>query len=167
MMATARAAIAALLRADAELAVLLPGGVWERPLQRPDVATPQPGDTPGAFETAGLDAGAVRPCAVVSLFGVGQSFAGTSLIGQLGGRPPVVGRTATINLYERRPGRDAIEAALGRVEDLLDGVQVATDDLGTVVVRYTGNLGDNPGDDDLGAELERANLSITSMRRRR
>jgi hypothetical protein len=164
LMATLRTTTADLLRADATLATLLPGGIHEYPLTNEWGVKEAEGATPAAFDQ---QTGKLKPSAVVSIFGVGQSFAGTSLISQLGGRPPIQSRAAVISFYQPRPFRDAIESAARRAEDVLDGRQLVTDDLGVVVLTATGNLGDNPGDDDLNAELERLNLRITSMRRNR
>jgi len=167
MMASLRATIADLLRSDATLAGLLPGGVWERPLVAEPGVSEADGATPGAFDLSGQYAGRIKPSAVVTLFGPGQSFAGTSLVSQLGGHPPVRSRAGIITFYQPRPWRDAIEAATRRAEEVLDGQQVTTDDLGVAIISVTGTLGDNPGDDDLAAELDRVNLSVTTMRGRR
>ena len=55
--------IAELLRSDAELMALLPGGVWTRKIRKNDgpADTPAPGSTPDAFDHAGR----IKRCASV------------------------------------------------------------------------------------------------------
>ncbi len=55
--------IAAILRADVDVAGLLPGGIWTRPIRRNDGTPeePTPGSTPEAFDARGR----IRRCAAI------------------------------------------------------------------------------------------------------
>ena len=103
------AQIASLLAGDAQLAAILPGGVWTRPLKREG-----PGATPEAFAATGQ----VRPAAVVRDGGETADGSGPDTA-YLGFPQIFLYAPATAN------GRAAVESAVARIVELVHGASVA------------------------------------------
>lgn len=137
-------AVVTLLTADSTLMASLPGGIWRRPL----LSGNSPLATPGAFVGAGVSA-QVRPCLYIEVGGVGGSLDAQVVPAPLGYR------LLTIWVYEpaTTAGRVVIPTVKQRLQVLLNGASVATDDDGIAVMHFVGDLGDG-FDQDIRAEVD-------------
>lgn len=161
-----RQAIVAHLRADPDLTLLLPGGVHEDiPIKPKNWQAIQEWETAQPWDQL---TGRLRPMAVVKVRGIGTLFSGTPrvLAGVARG-----GSTTGVEIwiYEAAPGlRRSIEAAKWRVVDLLDyqsplATPFVTDNEGTAVLKLQGYLGDNEGDPELHAVVERLDFKAAVL----
>lgn len=142
--------VAAMLRADATLSALLPGGIYEAG-QLPEAGLTDPQATPQAYQ-----AGRLRPCAAV------HSRVPVSIFQAISARDGAMGVSQVVEVYiYAREDAQLLWSANEHVYRILAGKRLTH----TWALTYVGGEGVRPAPELVDARLIRSEFQLVTIRR--